>query len=200
MYVSYDNAPNEKEILKRIENCRLTGGKVLDLSRLCMTELPEQVKGFEGLTELDVSYNQLQALPDWIGTLPSLKKLNLRGHNIDALPDSTGELKGLTFLDIGLNSFSEIPECVKEFSSLEHLDLEYLQRFDPEYRRTETTSDWIGNFSKLEFLNLRHCGIKSLPESMKNLSNLRTLYLGANKLSTLPEWLGDFRENKTRRS
>jgi len=32
---------------------------------------------------------------------------------------------------------------------------------------------------------------ETLPESIKNLLNLRTLYLGANRLSPLPIWLGD---------
>jgi hypothetical protein len=33
---------------------------------------------------------------------------------------------------------------------------------------------------------------------MKNLSNLRTLYLGANCLSVLPEWLGGFTQLEKR--
>jgi hypothetical protein len=28
---TYETAPDEKEILKRIENCCLTGGRILDL-------------------------------------------------------------------------------------------------------------------------------------------------------------------------
>jgi len=51
---SYQDIPNEKEIKKRIEDCRLAGGKTLDLSRLNMIELPVEVKNFDGLTELDV--------------------------------------------------------------------------------------------------------------------------------------------------
>jgi len=96
MYLGvYDNAPDKKGILKQIENCRLTGGKILDLSHLYLTEIPDEVKNIEGLTELNVSYNQLESLPDWIGTLHSLKKLNLRGNDIGILPDKKYGIRGI---------------------------------------------------------------------------------------------------------
>ena len=86
----FDHVPNRKEIARRIENCRLNGGEVLDLSNLYMMELPAELEGFKNLAELNVSYNQLESLPDWIGKLTSLKKLNLRGNSINSLPDSVG--------------------------------------------------------------------------------------------------------------
>ncbi|MDR2719168.1 MAG: hypothetical protein LBB89_14025 [Treponema sp.] len=36
----YDKTANTKEITRRIENCRQTGGEALDLSHLYMTEIP----------------------------------------------------------------------------------------------------------------------------------------------------------------
>ena len=62
-------APRRKEIARRMENFRLNGGDVLDLSHLYMTELPLEIKSMENLAVLDLSYNQLKTLPDWIGDL-----------------------------------------------------------------------------------------------------------------------------------
>jgi len=184
----FNHISDKKKIANQIEDCLSSGGEVLDLSNLDMTELPSEIAGFENLTELNLSYNQLQSLPDWIGNLRKLKKLNLCGNRIGSIPDSIGALKQLMSIDIGLNIFWEIPACLKQLTSLEHIDLESLSlRYDE-----RTLPDWIGDFTALKYLNLRHCGLTSLPDPMKNLVNLRTLYLGANCLPALPEWLGFF--------
>ena len=181
----YDDIPNRKEITGRIDKCRSEGGESLRFSGLYIKELPEEIKSFSNLKELDISYNKINELPDWIGNCRSLKKLNLRGNCIDSLPDSLGELKNLVFLDAGINHIKEISDNLKQLTSLEYLDLESLSNY-----KIKNLPDWIGELSALTFLNIRHCGFKELPESIKNLSNLKTFYFGANCLPELPQWLG----------
>ena len=53
--------------------------------------------------------------------------------------------------------------------------------------------DSISDLRELTYLDL--CGnlLSSLPESLRNLTDLKTLYLGPNNFRSLPNWLGDLK-------
>jgi internalin A len=40
-------------------------------------------------------------------------------------------------------------------------------------------------------LDISQCGLTSIPESVRSLTNLRKLYLYENQLTALPEWIGE---------
>jgi len=197
----FDHIQNTKEILRRMENCRRSGDKVLDLSNLYITELPAGIEGFENLVELDVSYNQLLSLPDWIGKLRSLKKLNLRHCGLTALPDSIKNLSNLRTFYIGANCLPVLPEWLGGFALLEELDIGANELY--------TIPDFIGNLKNLRVLDLGYTGewknqtrnhdrsnldeqineLDSLPDFLTELPRLLRLDLGHTKLKTLPEKL-----------
>ena len=58
-------------------------------------------------------------------------------------------------------------------------------------------SDSIGNFAKLESLDVQWTNIDSLPESIGNLSNLRTLNISNTKIEKLPESIGNLSNLRT---
>jgi Leucine-rich repeat (LRR) protein len=126
----YDNITDTEEIASRIENCRCSGGQVLDLSALDMKELPAEAESFENLGELNISYNKLKSLPDCIGKLRSLKKLYIRGNSIDTLPEWLGDFAHLEELDISDNELRIVPEFIGKLKNLHTINLGYSNEGD----------------------------------------------------------------------
>lgn len=52
---------------------------------------------------------------------------------------------------------------------------------------------WIGSLTRLRTLDLGHNVLSSLPDSMAELQALEILYIHDNRLSVLPSWLGSLR-------
>jgi Leucine-rich repeat (LRR) protein len=53
--------------------------------------------------------------------------------------------------------------------------------------------DWIGRLTRLRTLDLGHNLLSSLPDSMAGLQALEILYIHDNRLSVLPAWIGELR-------
>jgi internalin A len=190
-----------EEIARRLENCRLTGGKVLDLSNLDITEIPAEVEGFEDLTYLNISGNQLEPLPDWIGSFSSLQFLNLRHCGLKSLPETMKNLSGLRTLCLGANGLSALPEWLGGFAALEKLDISANELY--------LIPEFIGNLKNLTSLDLGHSGewenitvnfwrsffnekinkLDKLPDFLTKLPRLISLNLGFTALKSLPDCL-----------
>jgi Leucine-rich repeat (LRR) protein len=52
---------------------------------------------------------------------------------------------------------------------------------------------WIGSLTRLRTLDLGHNLLSSLPDSMAGLQALEILYIHDNRLSVLPQWIGSLR-------
>jgi Leucine-rich repeat (LRR) protein len=52
---------------------------------------------------------------------------------------------------------------------------------------------WIGSLTRLRTLDLGHNVLSSLPDSMAELQALEILYIHDNRLAVLPAWLGSLR-------
>jgi Leucine-rich repeat (LRR) protein len=202
-----NNKPNIKQMSKRIEACRLAGGEALDLSGLKLAELPAEIKEFENLITLDLSFNQLEIIPEWLGSMTSLKNLdfslneklkslhgslkhlcnletlNFYGLPIRKIPKEVQNLKRLKVLSIGENSLNlPYPEWLSELSCLEELHLG---------SSTSEILEGIGNLKNLKQLKLSDDKIKTLPQSIGNLSSLRELYINSSNIRYLPESFGN---------
>ncbi len=54
----------------------------------------------------------------------------------------------------------------------------------------DSVPSWIGSLTRLRTLDLGHNVLSSLPDSMAELQALEILYIHDNRLSELPSWLG----------
>ena len=52
---------------------------------------------------------------------------------------------------------------------------------------------WIGSLTRLRTLDLGHNVLSSLPDSMAELQALEILYIHDNRLAVLPDWIGSLR-------
>lgn len=72
-----------------------------------LAAVPEQIKGWTRLTDLDLGGNPVEVFPEWLSRMGSLKNLSLRGSKISRLPEDLSGLKNLSILDL---SRCRIPE------------------------------------------------------------------------------------------
>lgn len=86
--------------------------KILDLSRLKLTRLPESVRNLRELEILGLENNQIRELPEWIGELSALKGIGLLGNQLRVLPQEIGLLRDLAVLLVPSNRLEKLPETL----------------------------------------------------------------------------------------
>ncbi|KAF3437465.1 hypothetical protein FNV43_RR20218 [Rhamnella rubrinervis] len=142
--------------------------RVLRISRLSISKLPDSIGNLKLLRYLDLSMNEIEEIPDTIGTLYNLQTL-LLGHCMRLLwlPDSIGNLKHLRYLDLSWTSFLWLP-------------------------------DTICNLHNLQTLSLFNCRVLNrLPTNMAKLINLRHLNIEGIRLSEMPPQMSELRYLQT---
>lgn len=193
-------------VLKKIEKCRRTKAKALDLSDLWLTTLPPELCGLgtletltlnrnklraipqelcflTRLTELALAENDLIALPRELGQMTALTWLTLAGNRLTSVPSEIGELRALTWLDLGRNNLPEVPAELGQLGALKTLFLDH-------NKLTNVPAD-LGKLRALEQLNLSGNELTSLPSSLGDLARLVELFLHENpELGLPPELLG----------
>ena len=102
----------QDELVARIAQAGDEGWTTLDLSREgfplppgpALEYLPPEIGNLTGLTQLNLTGNQLTGLPPEIGNLTSLTELNLHNNQLrTVLPPEIGNLTSLTVLDLSAN-------------------------------------------------------------------------------------------------
>ena len=151
--------------------------------------------------------NLHNTLPEELADLTELRVLNLAGNSRLAFEnpedaDVIGELVNLRVLNLrNLRFNGGIPASIGNLVNLERLDLSGIfNGFTPEL----TLPPEIGNLTNLEYLDLSNntasqgglarvpfSGLGLLPDTLSNLTNLKTLRLGRNNLRPLPSSIGD---------
>ncbi len=161
----------------------------LEMSRACMTVVPELLGKFTALHTLDFGdCSKLAALPESVGNLGALLTLNLFGcANLTALTESVGNLGALLTLNLfGCANLTALPESVGNLGALHTLKLIGCLKLT-------ALPESVGNLGALQTLDLCSCRkLTALPESVGNLGALRTLELSdCRKLTALPESVGN---------
>src|SRR5690242_10897 len=77
-------------VASRILSVRDTGGSHLDLGKLDLRELPEEIGWLTWLKSLDVRDNRLTTLPNAICRMDHLSLLEARNNHLTELPESIG--------------------------------------------------------------------------------------------------------------
>ena len=188
----------------RIQRAKAGRGTRLDLDKLGLDEIPEDVRTLRGLKRLSLTGNELRtlpdwlveldglerlvlddncltALPDWLGRHTALRRLSFADNRLTGLPDTLAGLSGLTLLGIGGNDLPAVPEWIGELSGLRHL---YLTRCG-----LREIPAWLPRLSRLDSLHLIDNEITELPDRFTELGALRQLNITGNHLQRLPDAL-----------
>ncbi|KAL3675384.1 hypothetical protein R1sor_025332 [Riccia sorocarpa] len=148
--------------------------------------LPDTIRGLSNLESLVLGeLIQLTTLPEALGNLHSLQKLELRDCGIESLPESLGRFTGLKHLEIKqCGNLETLPDTIGSLSNLESLVLVKLKNLT-------ALPEVLGNLHSLHNLQLWHCRIESLPESLGWLSCLTHMKItDCDELETLPDTIG----------
>ncbi len=174
----WDSDSGYAEALRRIEECRKSGAKSLDLSALGLSDLPPEIAQLSALTTLAVTSNHLSTLPPEIGQLAELKNLILFRNQLSVLPPEVGRLEELIQLNLFSNHLTTLPP---EIGNLTALQILYL--YD---NRLITLPPEIGRLTKLVLLSAPHNQLRTLPPEIGSLTSVTQLVLPNNDLISLP--------------
>jgi Leucine-rich repeat (LRR) protein len=166
-------------IADRIEDCRNSGGEVLDLTSISITKIPDCVREFKNLKKLSICgtrklFSKL-TIPNWIGELTNLEYLYLEGP-IETLPESIGNLSALERLELINTEIETLPESFGRLKSLK------VFKFEKDY---DAIMEKKFKKRKNPFFKEIQYGIIHLPESFGGLSSLEELYISGN-VAALP--------------
>lgn len=156
--------------------------KNLDLDACDLEIVPDKIKDFKSIRDINVSNNLLSNLPFEYMPKERLLKLTANNNRLKDLSPGISRLNNLRFLFLGKNMFEEFPAEITELPSLRKL-------FFHDNFITNLPGE-IGNLKQLRALVL--CDNKSLvelPEEIIKLDKLQTLDLRDTKVTKLPEGL-----------
>ena len=138
--------------------------KILDLSHLGLTSVPQKIATLTNLQSLNLSNNKISQDFSNLSTLLSLKDLNLSGNELTKIPIELSTLTLLNSLDVSNNIFA------------------------PNYATV------LSNLKNLEWLSLANNQIENFPSELSQLKSLIHLNLSDNKLSSGVGNLVDLKE------
>jgi len=204
-YYRLEKAKNLKEYLDNKDEIY-----ALNLSYSNINELPEDLLEFKNLQYLNLSGNRFkdkQKLFDDLAKLPNLIMLELDRCYLRSLPDNINKLKGLVMLSMEFNDFRVLNENLGQLTNLKYLgigangklrdlpksigQLRCLQALDISPNGMNRLRDELSNCSELVSIVANAGTIKTLPENMGLLVNLKHANLAANKIIGLPNSIGE---------
>ena len=95
----------------------------LNLKKLKLSEIPEEVYQFKNLNSLDISRNRLKEFPKRIGEFAFLQELNISGNKIEVVTKELGLLLHLKKFEANQNGLVSIPPEIRFLKKLEFIDL-----------------------------------------------------------------------------
>lgn len=155
---------------------------VLDLSKNCLSMLPDNIHLLSQLTVLDVSYNCIKkTIPDNLQLIPGLMELYFEWNRLEVIPtEIILNMSSLVLLDLSYNKIKSISSSLFFHKSLILLNLAGNEdlAFDdhiecPFYN------------SSLQEVDLSHTNLKQIPEWFENLFQLKMLKCSNNQLAHL---------------
>jgi Leucine-rich repeat (LRR) protein len=158
---------NIHEAETRIRMCRERSATALDLSGLCLEEIPETINDVPYLNILNLSENSLTRLPDFSATLSvKIEYLDVSYNKLSTLPESIEGFKSLKSLNVRCNELVKLPETIGKLTMLNTLDISY--------NRLSVLPESITNLP-LEDCTVRGNALHKLPEKIAALIHPKRL-------------------------
>ena len=169
--------------LKRLPEISSGNIETMRLDGTAPEELPSSIECLSKLLHLDlVDCKTLKSLPSGLGKLKSLGILSIDGcSNLQRLPEELGNLQALDSLHAVGTAITEVPPSIVRLKRVRGI---YLGRNRGLSLPITFSVDGLQN---LLDLSLNDCCIMELPESLGLLSSVRELHLNGNNFERIPE-------------
>lgn len=218
--ISPEERDRVKEIVRvmpeaelRIALAMRVGSDSLDLSAMKLTSLPDQIKVFQNLKELNLRGNELVEFPEILTRLPNLRKLNLSHNFLRRLPRSIAKLRQLEEIHLDHNQLEEIPVGIAGLNRLRTIDLSHnaISSLEVIYYLWENgfTSDALLDvkisdnkisdiadfklalFPCLQSLDVSGNMLTAFPDCITKCADLRVVRAARNRIATIPASIGE---------
>jgi small GTP-binding protein len=200
---SEEKEPQLEEALKKINECKIKQSAELDLSKLNLRQLPDQIYELNFLERLISRDNPLEYLHESIGYLKSLKYMDIADVKFSELPQSFSNLTDLEYLTLSGKQIEKFPEQLLSLHKLISIDLtdckitelpEELDRLENLetlwlLRNPISKIDHLPNLlSNLIQLSVHHTEINNY-DFLEKLIKIQNLSMGNSNLKELPKQL-----------
>lgn len=109
--------------LEELKNASADSIFAIDLKKMNLTELPEELFRFTRIEYLDISKNKFTNVTG-LEHFPRLRYLNIEKNKLDYFPVSICQLTALETLILNRNdNISAIPSCIEYCQELKYIDL-----------------------------------------------------------------------------
>lgn len=180
--------PIPKKVLKMIEQAEKKEETALDLSNQKLFEFPESLWKLS-LKKLNLSRNHLHLMdPSFNRLKETLVHIDLSRNELETLDPSFCELYNVKFLHLSFNKLSSLPPNFGDLKALEELYLDnncFEHLSEPVFYGNKKLIVFDLSFNKLT--RISHQVIDQFAE----FPHLESLFLNNNKLSRLPNELGN---------
>ncbi|KAH9727006.1 ADP-ribosyl cyclase/cyclic ADP-ribose hydrolase [Citrus sinensis] len=172
---------------KRLKRISTRFCKLKSLVKLCLDDclnlerFPEILEEMEHLKRIYLERTAITELPSSFENLLGLEFLTVSGcSKLDKLPDNIGNLKSLDFIAAVGSAISQLPSSVADSNVLRML-------FFCRCRRLLSLPRLLlSGLSSLKFLYISDCAVTEIPQDIACLSSLTTLNLSGNNFESLP--------------
>lgn len=186
-------------LLSRIRKCKDQGLRSMDISRLNLEIIPEELKSLPDLQEIIARKNNFKNIAG-LKSLLYLTKLDLsynafEDYNADnSFPSTT-----ITLLPPPVTTSSSSPQQSKPSTAQSPIEDQNSPSEQPETMESSTPKvinrEWllvISQLRNLRSLDLSNTQLNAFPLEIKNLTRLEVLHLRNNQITVIPEWIKEF--------
>ena len=139
----------------------------VNLSRLYLSKVPEELRDCRQLEEVILAENEIKTFPAWLFDLPALKKLNISFNCNKVIPPALARAQKLEKLVISAPADKTLPEAVLQLPQLKILHIAGALSGLP---------DGLFNLGQLQEIGLFANELTTLPEGITRLPKLKKIY------------------------
>ncbi|ESN94677.1 hypothetical protein HELRODRAFT_107921 [Helobdella robusta] len=147
----------------------------VDASKNNFSGFPQKLADLsKSLNELDLCFNKMTSVCDTLCQLDRLVFLNFSSNQLTSLPGSLKNLLHLREINLNMNRFTVFPACLYNVKSIEIIMLS-----DNKIEKIQV-EDGLISLPRLSVLDLQNNNISSVPPTLGNCTQLRSLKLEGN--------------------
>lgn len=145
---------------------------------------------------LDLSYNMISEVPTYIDLLKNVVSINLSFNPVYELPRSVENMTNVKHIQLRTLGVTDITtgRFVPQRTIPKNLELLPAESIDLSSNDFSSGLEFANGFSSLKYLNLINSKISEFPRNIKTMSQLQSLMMQVNPVTTIGSEIGSLSE------